>query len=114
MYLPESTKASIIELYQKKYKQVLISRKLKIAQSTVSRVLHKYNITNTTDNKRPPERKSSFDHNDTKVLREINKKNQKQHLERCQLNTKRRLGKTSVTQRSKTSLMMKTFSLLPA
>ena len=49
MALSEFLKGKIITLLKFNYSQVQISKKLKINQSTVSRILSKYRITSNTE-----------------------------------------------------------------
>lgn len=80
MRLSNLTKSAIIVLSRENYTQAQIAKKLKINQSTVSRILKKYEKHGCTDHLIGKDSQKSLDSNDLKVLTEINNKNSKTSL----------------------------------
>jgi transposase len=92
MSLTDFTKGKIISMFENKITQVKIAKKLKIGQSTVSRIIAKYKKTGHTQNIIPPGRPSKTSSSDFIALKKITKKKPKTSLRKLSVELKDKTG----------------------
>ncbi|KAG0429426.1 Transposable element Tcb1 transposase [Dictyocoela muelleri] len=93
MQLSQIQRGKIISLYQENFTQKEISEKMKINQSTVSRVLKKYKKYGVIENLKGCGRRKVINSSDLKILKNSNNKNPKSSLRKMSSDLLKLTGK---------------------